>query len=401
MPKELIPHFNAGTPIPPDPILGISARYKKDPREEKIDAGVGVFRMVKDKRWLPFAIREAKNRVDPEANPQGYVSAEGESEWTGIADYLLGTAKVVFGPEAVNLLGKQQLSAVATSGGTGALAIYAEIMRERNPDDSLLISKPTWGPHRAIFGKRKINILEYNHVIDNEYDFESHLDAIKKSPENTRVLFHTGKTHNPSGVNPLEDVHWRTLARNMEGRKAIFDTAYAGFVDGLEEDTKPIRIFMEEGISLAVAFSYSKNAGLYDFRTGVLLIPSPQDRSLDTQRLENSSLRILDSTAPAPGQNVMEQVYTSPYLREEWNINLRFAASTLRERRELMAKHIPQFDFLTKQYGLFSFLPLSPGQVERLEKEEAVYMTTDGRVNLGGVQTEDIERLSKAILRIM
>lgn len=394
-------HFNSGAPIPPDSILKIAKRYEDDPRENKIDAGVGVFRIEKDIKFVPNAIKKASKSIDINGWQEGYLSPKGEREWAGDEEFLKGVASLVFGSETQSLLDNFELAAIGTSGGTGALAVYAEALKERNPDDFILLSKPSWPLHKPIFEGRGIKTLYYNHIYNNHYDFNSHLEAIKSSPKNTIVLFHAGKTHNPTGVNPTTDEQWRDLAKKMEGRRALFDSAYAGFVDGLEEDTKAIRIFMEEGVSVATTFSLSKNAGLYEHRVGGLLIAVAKEETIDTQRLLNGSLRIIESSPSAFGEKLLSIVFQNSNLKQEWFAELKMAALELKKRREIFASFLPEFDFIKNQYGIFSMLPLNSTQIETLEREHGVYMTTDGRINFGGIPTKDIEALALAIQKIL
>ncbi|MFH0936752.1 MAG: aminotransferase class I/II-fold pyridoxal phosphate-dependent enzyme [Candidatus Daviesbacteria bacterium] len=397
-------YFNNGKAIPPDSILGITERYLKDPRPFKIDAGVGVFRIEKDITYKPTAVRIAAVGVNINYWPGGYLSPQGEREWAGEEAFLEGVARIVFGSKARELLDDYKLAAVGTTGGTGALAVYAGALVQRNPEDFVLISNPTWGPHTTIFPNRGLKTITYPHTKDNFFNLDAHLEAIKKSPPDTKILFHTGRTHNPTGTNPSTDGEWRILAQSLEGRRAIFDAAYAGFVDGLQEDTKPIRIFMEEGVSVAVAFSFSKNAGLYEQRVGALLIPLAElsrEEVLDTQRLLNFSLRNLDSSPSAYGERIMSEVLSSGELMDEWKRNLAYAASTLKARRERLAKLVPQASYVKDQYGLFSLFPLTRDQVKILESDYAIYMTADGRVNIGGVVDSQIERLGNSIKEVI
>ena len=60
----------------------------------------------------------------------------------------------------------------------------------------------------------------------------------------------------------------------------FFDCAYQGFVDGVEEDAAPIRLFFDEGFEFLVAQSFSKNMGLYGERIGALHVVAHNERLL-------------------------------------------------------------------------------------------------------------------------
>ncbi len=238
--KVSLSYFQGGNLIPSDPILGITQRYSDDQNPDKIDCGVGIFRIHKDIKFIPDAVIKAASLVTVKQWPQGYLSPTGEREWSGDERFLSGSIKIVFAELADNLLNNYEIAACGTSGGTGALALYAQALAFRDTGCPILISKPTWGPHQNIFESRGLKVIEYNHVKDKTYDLEAHLLAIKNSPPGTKVLFHTGRTHNPTGLNPGSTAEWQKLARAMDGRVAIFDSAYAGFVEGLTEDNQNI-----------------------------------------------------------------------------------------------------------------------------------------------------------------
>ena len=155
------------------------------------------------------------------------------------------------------------------------------------------------------------------------------------------------------------------------------------------------------GVYIAVTFSFSKNAGLYEHRVGGLFIPVKKEETLDTQRLINGSLRIFESSPSAFGEKILSIVLSDPNLKKEWEKELKNAAEELQKRRELFAQILPEFAFVKNQYGIFSMLSLNPTQIETLEKDHGIYMTGDGRINFGGVPTKDIEILAQAIKKVL
>ena len=365
-----------------------------------MDAGVGIYRDEDEKTFTPPAIQKAWERLD--LGPGDYLTPNGEEEYLGDRVFLQESARLVFGSYANELLENKKLSAVGTPGGTGALALAFEMFRTRHPRAPLLIGMPTWHNHILMANWQKIPLLTYQHVHNQAYDIDAHLTAIKASPQETLVLFHTGKTHNPTGVNPSHPDEWRKLARTMEGRRAFFDTSYAGFENGLVPDTEAIRLFMEEGVLVAVAISYAKNGGLYKERPGALLIPaSSQTDAIELQRVLNMKAQVSYSSPPALGERLIAKVFSSPELHQQWNADLQQIAQSLKTRREIFAKELPEFQFLAQQVGLFSMLPLQPEQVEKLKTDFGVYMPSIGRVNFGGVPTAKIRTFAQAIKAVL
>lgn len=71
--------------------------------------------------------------------------------------------------------------------------------------------------------------------------------------------------HNPTGIDPTKE-QWKKIAEVVKKRKLLpfFDCVYHGLATGdIENDTWPVRYFVEQGIELLSAQSFSKNFGLY------------------------------------------------------------------------------------------------------------------------------------------
>lgn len=383
---------------PPDPILGLSRLCEQDHRPEKIDAGVGVYRDENGETFTPSAIHIASAQLG--LGPVDYLSPSGKEEFLGDRTFIEQTARLVFDRYADELLEQQRLAAIGTPGGTGAVAVAFQLFRTLTPGAPLIIGTPTWPNHVQIAESQNIHLVTFPHMRESRYDLAANVSAIRQAAPDALTLFHTGKTHNPTGVNPSSHAQWRDLAR--ASRKTLFDTAYAGFGDGLVADTEPIRIFMEEGVPLGVAVSYAKNGGIYNERPGCLLFPmSTRDDALTLQRLLNACARTLYSSPPARGERLIARVLSDPSLFSQWNDELARVSRDLRRRRELFAQALPELSSVAKQTGLFSMLPLHQKQVERLRKEHAVYIPSNGRVNFGGIPQLDIPRFAKAIEAVL
>jgi aspartate aminotransferase len=396
------PSFNVPEDLrkSPDSILGLSRLCEADPREGKIDVGIGVVRDETGKTFTPQAVQEAYQQLD--LGDCNYLGPTGEEEYLGHRQFLEETAKLIFDQKAEELLDGKKLAVIGTPGGTGAVAVMMDAYKALSPDSPVLIGIPTWPNHLQIAQSRNIPVLTYDHMTDINYDLTAHVTAIAKSPEDTLVIFHTGRTHNPTGDNPLNSDEWGILARSMNGRRAFFDTPYAGFDKGINEDTQAIRTFMEEGVPVAVGVSYAKNGGLYRERPGALLVPlSSQENAIQMQRLLNFFARVSYSSPPALGERLMATVLSSSELHGLWSTELQNAANVLQKRRDIFADHVTDFDFVRSQKGLFSMLPLKPEQITRLAKEYAIYMPSNGRINFGGVTLNDIPRLAQAIKAVL
>lgn len=385
---------------PPDAILGLTGLFERDSHPEKINAGVGVFRDESGEIYSPPSIKiafeiEGFSKVD-------YLSPTGEHEFLGDEVYLNETIKLVLGEQGNELLEQGRISAIGTVGGTGAVAMFAYAIKELLPNSPILIGSPSWPNHFQIAQSRQIEVIRYNQMTENNtFNFEGALKAIRKSPPQTVVLFHAGESHNPTGVNPTL-AEWGELAKEMNGRLAFFDAPYLGLSSNYHLDSLPMKIFLEAGIPIAVAVSYAKNFGIYNRRSGALIIPaSTQTKALETQRFLNWCARSNYSSPPADGEFLVATVLEDNRLKGCWLSDLEKAVTILDKRRKIFAENAPQFDFVAKQHGLFSLLPLNNESVLRLRKEFAVYIPSGGRINIGGVTCEQMTHFAKAINEVL
>jgi len=385
---------------PPDSILGLSRLIEQDPRSEKINAGVGVFRDESGKTYTPQSILLAWEKL--EFGKVDYLSPSGKREFLGDEVFLNETVGLALGMQGNNLLNQGRISAIGTVGGTGAIATFADVIKQLSPGSSILIGNPSWPNHFQIAQSRQLEIIKYDQSTENNtFNFEGALEAIKKSPEKTIVLFHAGESHNPSGVNPSAD-EWKELARGMSGRFAFFDAPYLGLSSNIFQDSMAMKIFLEENVPIAVAVSYAKNCGLYNERPGALIIPaSTNTKATEMQRLLNWCARSSYSSPPAHGEKLVTTMLEDLTLKNLWLSDLEKAVVILNKRRKIFAENVPQFDFVAKQHGLFSLLPLNDEAVLRLRRKYAVYIPNGGRINIGGVTSEQMALFAKAIKEVL
>lgn len=389
----------------PDPIHKSKLRYELDKRKNKIDVGIGEYRDNSGNVWTPDAVIKAWRTFVNQPPQVSYLVPRDEHEFVGDNSFLKESAKLVLGEKQTQILLKEgRLATIGTTGGTQAVALFIEFLKTTNPDSSILIGLPTWPIHLQILDKHKVPFKTYNHMSDNEYNFETHLKAIKNSNKKSVILMHGGRTHNPTGVNP-DNSQWQKIIHAASDKRIFFDAPYIGLDQNITSDTKAIRDAVKAGISTAIAISFAKNAGLYNERPGALLIiTSKPYSSIEVQRVLNSIARSIYSTPAATGEKIITSVLTSPVLRKAWEKDLKKQAETLEKRRSCFALLLPSFAFVTKQKGLFSIIPLNKTQTDKLEHIHAVYMPVSqfgARINFGGIMESNIKDLAKAIKKVL
>jgi aspartate aminotransferase len=110
---------------------------------------------------------------------------------------------------------------------------------------------------------------------------------------------------------------------------------------------------------------------------------------------------------PAHGSSLVDIIYHSESLHALWLqelTDMRERISGLREQLVGALNSTQQqmdFSFIAQQRGMFSFLGLSTAQVTRLKNEFSVYMTDYSRVNIAGVNSANLDYVSRAIGQVL
>ncbi|MFA5821202.1 MAG: aminotransferase class I/II-fold pyridoxal phosphate-dependent enzyme [Candidatus Gracilibacteria bacterium] len=395
------PYENLEAPAGGDMILPLTKEFQAV-REKNPLAVNGVIGEYRCPSGDPFVFPEVDEAwMETDFGKPGYIPVTGEEV------FIDGTVDLAFGKDAAKIR-QNGIATLGTVGGTGALAMWAKF-HKKTSGAPILISKPTWPNHPQIFDDQGITRLTYDHLSNGRYDLEAHAKAIEESPDGTVVLFHAGKTHNPTGENPQTREEWEFLISKMAGKEALVDMAYLGFGGEIDEDREPIPSLIKAGIPLSVCISFAKNMGLYKERAGALLMPTAtQDEAGIVQEYLRMCARTTWSSPPAQGERVAGEVLSTTYLRESWVQTLRGVAWTIARHRKALAEALGgDFSFLTRQKGLFSLLPLSEEAVRRLKHEDAIFLlplpleNNLARLSVMGVPIDQIERFAEAVRRVM
>lgn len=389
--------FEKLTLLPPDPILGLPVAFAADPREKKVNLGVGSY---KDKKGHPFVlsvIKQAEKLLYDQNLNKEYQSIEGNP------DFLHGTFQLVYGNEQL----KEKTSVIQAVGGTSALCLAAEFFFQQG-HRTIYLSDPTWANHRNIFQRHGMNIQTYPY-----YDyktggllFEAWCESLEKMPVASVVLLHAD-CHNPTGMDPSHE-QWKKISEIIKRKRLtpFFDLAYQGLGAGLEEDVWSIRHFVNQGHELFVAISYSKNMGLYGERVGALSWFTPY-KDVNQRLLSHFKqiVRSIYSNPPLHGGRLAGTVLSSKVLKNEWIDELAQMRFHIEEMRKLFivkmkAKNF-DFKFMEAQKGMFTLMNLSPAQVDYLKKEYAIYLPTSGRISLPGLTDANIDYVTESLATVL
>ncbi len=388
---------------PRDPILGLNEQYNADTRSSKVNLGVGVYYDDEGRIPLLKAVHKAEVARIEAAAARGYLPIE------GLKNYNKGAQELLLGKES--LLAKEGRTLTFQAlGGTGALKIGADFLKQITPDSKVFISNPSWENHRALFERAGFTVENYAYydAASHGLDFEGMLASFKNMPAKSIVILHAC-CHNPTGVDPTLD-QWKQIVQLVQEKDLIpfLDIAYQGFGDGLEEDAKVVRLFADQGISMFISSSFSKSFSLYGERVGALtLITSSADESTRVLSQVKRVIRTNYSNPPTHGGTIVSSVLNSPELFALWEEELAGMRNRIREMRQQLVAKLKEhgvtqnFDFVLSQRGMFSYSGLTSEQVDRLRNEHGVYAVSSGRICVAALNSRNIDYVAKAIAQVL
>lgn len=383
-------------PQAPDKILALMGEFRADPRENKVDLGVGVYKDAEGKTPIMRAVHTAEQQMWETEVTKTYAGLAGQPEFhAAMAEMVLGKGYPA-----------DRLSCLSTVGGTGACRMGFELARMANPDTTVWVSDPTWPNHLSILNFMGQGYKLY-HYFDNatrSVDFDAMMADLQGVKSGDIVLLH-GCCHNPTGANLTLD-QWGAVADLIEAKGAIpmIDLAYQGFGDGLEEDAAGTRLIASRLPEVLIAASCSKNFGIYRERTGCLLVLGDAASQPVTQGTLAYLNRQAYSFPPFHGQQLVTKVLTDPALRAEWEAELEDVRGGMLNLRQQLADELrklsnsDRFDFVAQHRGMFSRIGATPEQVATMRETNAIYMVGDSRMNIAGLNEQTVPLLAKAII---
>lgn len=393
--------FNIIPQVPEDPIFSLFTAFVADPRAHKVNLGIGAYQTDEGHPLVLTSIQKAEQQLLQQHLDKEYLPIAGDPAFIRCALSLL------FGAHSPVLQSKP-LFAAQSVGGSGALRILAEFFA-KFVSKTIFISHPTWNNHKQIFERAGLNISSYPYFDQKikALDHGGMCEAIQNMPPGSIILLH-GCCHNPTGMDPTFE-QWKILSDLIKKQRIIplFDLAYQGFGRGIEEDVQAVRYFAEEGHEMGVAYSFSKNFGLYAERVGFLTLICDQAALLPNLSSQIKYLiRSNYSNPPIHGARIVSTILQSPELTVEWKAELNQMRNHIQEMRHtlieaLMANPKQDFSYLKQQIGLFSFSGLNPEQVQRLRQEKAIYMLSNGRINIAGLNPHNLSYVTEAILSVL
>ena len=388
-----------------DKIMALMSLYKADERKEKIDLGVGVYKNNKGQTPIMDAVQKAARILNNTQKTKSYVGLSGN---LGFIDNI---SQLVL----ADVVPKNQIIGAQAPGGTGAFHQLLLLIRSMEKDKRVWISSPSWPNHAAILNHLGIQFNNYNYFDYDtcEVNFSRMMSDLQKISSGDVLLLH-GCCHNPTGAN-LSLENWTELTKFCEKKNILplIDLAYQGFGDGINDDVKGVQYMASNLPEVCIGISCSKNFGLYRERVGaaLMVVSDKKIHKLVEENLKSFN-RVTFSFPPDYGASLVEIILggnnsQNKELIHLWEKELNSMRNGMLELRKLLSDSLrrstnsSRFDFIERHRGMFSLMGLSVDQVARLRTEFGIYMVGDSRINIAGLNKDQIDYFSSSIASVI
>jgi aromatic-amino-acid transaminase len=378
-----------------DSLIALIALAEADPRPEKIDVGVGVYRDAAGNTPILGAVKAAERILVETQETKAYIGSQGDARFVALIK------PIVFGDDAG---GDERIVGLQTPGGCGALRLGADLIARANPNARIYVGEPTWPNHAPLIGAAGVEMVYYPYYAKDSRTicFDRMMAAFGEAEAGDLILLH-GCCHNPTGAD-LDMEQWRAVAEIVSARGLIpfVDLAYQGLGKGLEADAAGVRLVVEAAEQAIVAQSCDKNFGCYRDRLGSLFVKGSSARAAGIAFGNLLGLaRTMWSMPPDHMAAVARIILEDEALRADWRAELDGMCGRIRQLRARLAVYDTRLAFIEGQNGMFSMLPLTPAQVLELRAEKGIYMAGSGRFNVVGLSDESVERFAAAVVEKM
>ncbi len=374
---------------PADALLALIKLFAADPRGDKIDLGVGVYRTGQGATPVFGAIKAAEQVLVDTQDSKSYLGPEGD------LGYVQALMPWIFGAENPNKGGR--IDGMQTPGGTGGVRL-AVALAKRAGSQRLWMGTPSWPNHAQIFADLELPFQPFRHAApDGTVDMDALRGAIAAADAGDAILLH-GCCHNPTGID-YSPAQWDEIAALITAKALlpIIDLAYQGLGQGMEADAYGLRAVLAAVPEALVAYSCDKNFGMYRDRVGAVYVMVADPAQLPAVLSNGAALaRAAWSMPPDHGAAAVRIILSDSKLTAQWQDELDTMRVRMTQVRARLAAAGQQggvdFTPLGSQNGLFSVLPLSPEQIQTLRSDHGIYMAGSGRINVAGLTMDNIDK---------
>ena len=381
-------------PVQSDSLLALIALANADPRPDKIDVGVGVFRDGDGNTPILKVMKEAEQRLIDFQETKAYLGSAGDKRFAELL------RPILLGHHADD----DRIAGVQTPGGCGALRLGFELLATANPDARVLIGSPSWPNHAPIVESVGLEVIDYPYYERGQgiIRFDEMISALRSAEPGDIALLH-GCCHNPTGAD-LDEAQWAEVTKAVVERGLIplVDIAYQGFGRGLDEDAAGLRKILDACDEVVIAQSCDKNFSVYRDRVGCFYVKTgKRETTANAMAHVFQRAREMWSMPPDHGAAAVRIILDDPELKRRWHGELDAMRNRINGVRARIAAADPRLAFIGRQYGMFSMLPLSREQVLQLREEHGIYMADSGRFNVVGMSDEAVDRFTAAVVEAL
>lgn len=378
----------------PDPLWQLSAACQADPRPEKLDLIIGVYRDDHGQTPILKTVHQAEQILAANGASKAYRGLSGHRAFNA------GMAQLLLGQDAPR---RTDLAVIQSIGGTGALRLLGDLIARAQPGATLWSPDPGYINHHPIFAQSGLSLRSYRlrpHAgLVDAGQICRDLEAARPGD----VLLLHGCCHNPTGLEMALD-GWAAMADLCadKGLIPLIDMAYQGFGQGLETDAAGLRLLAARLDKVLIAASCSKNMGLYCERVGAALVLC--DTQQAAQQAEGALQNIARSTYSMPPDHGAAVATLVLENRTRWQTELDAMRHRIIALRQGLADRLAHHGApepllaLRTHRGMFSTLPFSPAQMAHLRKTYAIYGTDSGRINIAGLSAQALDPVAQALV---
>ena len=395
--------FSEVQQAPPDAILGITEAFRADPSPVKVNLGVGVYQDATGKIPVLESVLQAAKIWASQEDSKTYLPID------GVPAFVQANQELLFGKDSP-LLKDKRVATVQSVGGSGGLKLGIELIKRVSPEATIYISDPSWENHRVIFEAAGMKVETYPYYDSTTFGLRAAdmLTTLRGLKPRTAVLLHAC-CHNPTGVD-LDEKTWKEVVEICAERDLIpfIDFAYQGFAEGIVQDSKPIQMFVDKGLTFLLANSFAKSFSIYRERVGALSVVtgSQKEAAAVTSQLKRI-VRMIYSSPPSYGAQLVAIVLTHPELRPLWEKELGEMRERIHEMRHLLAKKLKDvlpdkdFSFILNQRGMFSYSGLSLDVMKELREKYHVYGLDSGRICVAALNHKNVDYVCQSVAALV
>ncbi len=380
--------------IQSDSLLALIAMANADPRPDKIDVGVGVYRDGAGRTPILRALKAAEKLLWERQETKSYIGSRGDPHFVELLrPFLLGRHA-----------GDERIQGLQTPGGCGALSLGFKLIGVARPDAKVLVGTPTWPNHIPVIDAAGLGLSKYHYYdrLDRRIRFDEMIAALEGANRGDAVLLH-GCCHNPTGAD-LDASQWADVVEVVvrRGLLPLVDIAYQGLGRGFAEDAAGLHLLLDACDEVIIAQSCDKNFGVYRDRVGSMFVKTARPASTELALTHLAQIaREMWSMPPDHGAAAVRIVLEDEALTADWNAEVGEMRDRINRIRGQIAGADPRLSYIADQFGMFSMLPITPEQVRDLRERHAIYMADSGRFSVIGMADAAVDRFIAAIVEAM